>query len=274
MIEALINITILTFAVASQLNYSVTYSIQFLSNITSEVVIPVYGQVYYLSAGKLGNIYSNPAVYIDQPVKYLIIKSYYTSPMLSNVSSIRFYFTPTLFYRKEIIELFAPPGWGILNNSFSLAGAGQITKNNRIGVKWVFLNQTPFPISTQLAFLSYSFSAYPIIVKFSLIQYAYIAAVFGSIIVAVYVILFLITKMFGKREIKKGEKRVPLRLILSEDEKKVLSMIKKQEYIWQDELRNKTGFSKAKLSKIIAKLESLGAIKVQRIGKFNKIKRK
>ncbi len=274
MIYALINITVFTLAVASQINYSVTYNILFLSNISSPVIIPVYGQVLYVSAGKLETLYSQPAVVVNSSINRLIIKTDYSSPILDNVTNIQFLFTPSLFYKQLDIKLYAPPGWGIVNNSFSLIGSRYIFTNNRIGVEWKFLNQTPFSIYSGLESLSFSFSAYPLYKSTVQFYFVYLAAIFAGIIAVVYAIFAISAKFSSKKSLKKGEKRVPLKLILSDDEKKVFSMLKKGEYIWQDELRERTGFSKIKLSKIISKLESLDVIKVQRIGKYNKIKRK
>ncbi|MCA9459012.1 MAG: hypothetical protein KC550_00525 [Nanoarchaeota archaeon] len=57
----------------------------------------------------------------------------------------------------------------------------------------------------------------------------------------------------------------------SDDERKILMEVKKQDGIWQSTLRIKTGFSKATLSILLSKLESEGHISKVKKGKTNEI---
>lgn len=91
------------------------------------------------------------------------------------------------------------------------------------------------------------------------------------IIIVVLAILFLILSyLFISRKIKKKDN---FDKHLMENEKKVILELKKADKneLWQKQLQLKTGFSKAKLSRIVRDLESRGLISKIPFGNTNKI---
>ena len=59
--------------------------------------------------------------------------------------------------------------------------------------------------------------------------------------------------------------------LMSEDEKRILSMVKNGNGILQSELVVKSGYSKVKMHRILKKLENMDVIKRSRFGITNKI---
>ncbi len=97
----------------------------------------------------------------------------------------------------------------------------------------------------------------------------------GAIVAGI--IISLIILMRSKRRAaapSPPKKRLnPFRKLLSEDEEKALKLIKRGRYITQKELILASGFSKSKMSKMLSKLSRFKLIKIQSLGKINKIKR-
>ncbi len=102
------------------------------------------------------------------------------------------------------------------------------------------------------------------------------------IIIIVIVIAFILfmkkikkKKKITKKKVKikeKVEKKVFEHLL--ESERAIISLLKtaKRKELWQKQIRLKTGFSKAKLSRVIKNLEARGIVKKIPIGNTNKIK--
>ena len=59
--------------------------------------------------------------------------------------------------------------------------------------------------------------------------------------------------------------------VLTDDEKKIMEAVQKEQGITQSTLRFKTDFSKAKLSELLTSLERRNLIKKQLDGKTNKV---
>jgi DNA-binding transcriptional ArsR family regulator len=89
-----------------------------------------------------------------------------------------------------------------------------------------------------------------------------------SALIVILVFGFVGSKL-GAR-VKKMRRLASLK-ILNEREREVLEAVIKNEGIKQYELQTELGYSKASLSKILAKLESRGLIRKKRFGKVNKI---
>ncbi len=97
----------------------------------------------------------------------------------------------------------------------------------------------------------------------------------GAIIAGIIVALFILIRSKGALNPPRiAKKRTnPFRKLLNEDEEKVLKMIKPSGFTAQKDLVTSSGFSKSKMSKILSKLSRFKLIKLQSIGKNNKIKR-
>lgn len=71
---------------------------------------------------------------------------------------------------------------------------------------------------------------------------------------------------------KKMPKEKIIKLVLGEDEKKIYNLIvERGGSMLQDEIVKETGFSKAKVSKLLRKLEEKGIIKREPFRKTNKV---
>ena len=102
-----------------------------------------------------------------------------------------------------------------------------------------------------------------------------------TVITAVVIIILIGIVVLAKNkkrkidnEITRSKKKIsPLIKVLNDNERRVLSILKRDAYITQKELINKTGFSKAKMSKILSKLSRLKLVKIKPDGRLNKVKR-
>lgn len=101
-----------------------------------------------------------------------------------------------------------------------------------------------------------------------IILYAFKFAIpaLAALIIAALFFYFLIIRR------KKKEEEIYEKIdILKEDEQLVIKLVAEEDGIEQRELQDKTGFSKAKLSKILTELEKRGVIRKESMGKKNKI---
>jgi uncharacterized membrane protein len=87
----------------------------------------------------------------------------------------------------------------------------------------------------------------------------------------IFIILVAVIIIAYKKYSKKNEKNFEEHLI--ESEKKIIAELKKADRntLWQKQLQTSSGFSKAKLSRVIRNLESRGLIKKVPYGNTNKI---
>ncbi len=99
-----------------------------------------------------------------------------------------------------------------------------------------------------------------------------------GIIVGVLILYFIYDKLMkGKHAVKeKKAEKAPIESHLIESEKAVISLLKQADRgeMWQRELQIKTGFSKAKLSRVIRNLESRNLVDKVPFGNTNKIRLK
>jgi uncharacterized membrane protein len=98
-------------------------------------------------------------------------------------------------------------------------------------------------------------------------------------ILMVLIIAALIISKFKKIKEKKSkkpakkEKKKEIRIELMDDEKKIVDVLKKANgELWQKQIQLQTGFSKAKLSRLVRNLETREVIKKTPVGNTNKIK--
>ena len=104
------------------------------------------------------------------------------------------------------------------------------------------------------------------------------------IIIIIFALYLILQRKIFKRKIKKlkgknkktNTKSEAIEEHLIESEKAIISELKKSEknQLWQKHLQTKTGFSKAKLSRVIRNLESRNLIQKIPMGNTNKIKLK
>ena len=94
---------------------------------------------------------------------------------------------------------------------------------------------------------------------------------FAPALAAFLIIAVLLTYFLIIKRRKKEEELYEKIDILKEDEQLVIKLVAEENGIEQRELQNKTGFSKAKLSKILSELEKRGVIRKESMGKKNRI---
>jgi uncharacterized membrane protein len=101
----------------------------------------------------------------------------------------------------------------------------------------------------------------------------YTTLLFGTatgilILLLLYRLYSLYSKLKGKDEKPGLADKID---ILKEDEQSILKMIIDEEGIEQRKIQDETGFSKAKVSKIISELEKRGAVRKEQIGRKNRL---
>ena len=86
-----------------------------------------------------------------------------------------------------------------------------------------------------------------------------------------FLILVLIAFVVGYK-IRKFKKDKFVEKAVSQDEKTILNILKKEDEIMQEDLREKTGWSKTKISKVLRRLEAKELIQKKPYRKTNKLK--
>jgi len=100
-------------------------------------------------------------------------------------------------------------------------------------------------------------------------------AIIALIAVAVLSVILIIKKRKPRAKKGKTKKKVKEELHLLESESAVIKALKDAKgELWQKQIQLKTGFSKAKLSRVIRNLEARGLVKRIPLGNTNKIKLK
>lgn len=90
-----------------------------------------------------------------------------------------------------------------------------------------------------------------------------------AVLAAFFISLFLFKFETPKKE--KDKEFAIIKKALSADEKKLIEEIKKTKEITQDSLRFRLGWSKAKISTILTKLDKMGLVQRERVGKTYKV---
>ena len=103
-------------------------------------------------------------------------------------------------------------------------------------------------------------------------SYWYVYLIIIFILLSILIYLFITKTKRYKPKNSKVVHRNQFVSILSNDERRVLDIIRRRGKIYQHELVDITSFSKAKVSKIINKLINYKLVKKKQIGKFNELK--
>ncbi len=95
------------------------------------------------------------------------------------------------------------------------------------------------------------------------------------VLASAFLVLLLAYRLFSlysRLKEKGGKAELAEKIdILKEDEQRILKMIIDEEGIEQRKIQAETGFSKAKVSKIISELEKRGAVRKEQIGRKNRL---
>lgn len=95
-----------------------------------------------------------------------------------------------------------------------------------------------------------------------------------GMILPAFVIIFLLAGLAIGYKIRQFKKSKFIKEVVSEDERKIVDEIMNKGEIMQDELRDKTNFSKTKISKVVRNLEAKGIIRKLPFKKTNKLRMK
>ncbi len=173
-----------------------------------------------------------------------------------------------------------PTGATLLANSHPVPNIVTLSYGrNTINATWSIASQTGGQIELPFT-IGYTKTFYPSVQTGGSQpppqDYFYLIYV-GIIVAVVAIALFVLYKHLWRRTKTvhaSSKKPNPFVKLLNEHERRVLNMFKRDGYTVQNDIISATGFSKAKVSKIISKLANYKLIKVKPDGKFNKIKRK
>ncbi len=196
-----------------------------------------------------------------------IILMYYTNTITPKQDYLIFrYAIPVIYPTKKIeVEAYLPEGAVVVNSeNFETitpkpTKIGSDEKGRRFKIEWI-LNE-PQLGKTYTFNIYYELRAQPLMSEKSRIFYIISSLIVVSLILLVAIYYFL-----------KKQKEEKVINILIEDEKKVLDAIKELgEGCKQKDVVKYTGFSKAKVSRIVEELKKRNIIEVEKVGKHNKL---
>lgn len=144
---------------------------------------------------------------------------------------------------------FLPKGFAIYRDVVYPEGYEILTDGERIYVKWSFRNPEDIPIS----FKFYrTYSDYSLAVLF----------IMGLITTAIATYLIVHYRVRIREEFLRG---------FTEDERKVLSVLSKRRVCMQKKLEREFGFSRAKMTRVVKRLEAKGLVEKERVGRTNRL---
>ena len=190
------------------------------------------------------------------------------------------YFIPSSFTESLNINMILPEGAYIPNNDYNEPSIlAIIPANNRLVVEWKLINQSYPNVAGYYINLPFTVG-YDIKLKYNKTTSPNYNDIVIPILILAAIILavsyYYVYKRKRSKPInhkKKSKKAGFLYDLLNADEKTLLSVISKKGFTYQSDIIQKTGFSKIKVSKIIAKLSRYHFIKIKQEGRINKIKR-
>ncbi|MDP8012543.1 MAG: hypothetical protein RAK22_00375 [Nanoarchaeota archaeon] len=266
---------------------NVSYRITFF-NLTGQASIPLFGTVsslhIYNSSGAemvFAKTVSPEFTFVNisgvsQGKTYLL--TFFSSERVSSNDSLYQYsysFVPPTFVRSLSIMLTLPFGAYLpsQNASFLSPPIYTISSNGKsILLVWRLENQTYFDHGNFVLPFSASYMFYSQPTSQPQGQYFLIGAIVLVVAAAIVLIVFIMSRKSMAAKIKRRNTRTQIISILTPDERKILDMIRRRESIYQHELLELTGFSKAKISKIVSKLVNYRLVKKKQMGKINELK--
>ena len=159
-------------------------------------------------------------------------------------------FQPPAGLRNATILVKLPQGFSVYRDMISPEGAVKITDGKEIWLSWSLENPAEnVPISVKIynPYQSADFLLLPAIV---------------AVFTAGFVWLFFWNRKKSKQAFLRG---------FTEDERKVVEVMRQRKSCYQNRLVKELGFSKAKMSRIAQKLEKKGLIEREKAGKNKRI---
>jgi uncharacterized membrane protein len=188
----------------------------------------------------------------DKPIQNLTI-SFTVDNILFHNGDVSHFFTELSFNPENIpkisAEVILPTGYGLYGNSFRPESGKVITDGQNIIVQWKDL-PTDRPVFFSIKYQQLTHSQ--ILLWVTLI-----------ILLCAFLVTFYFYHIHKTKEV--------FLLGFREDEKKVINYIKEKGKILQKDLQKEFGFSRAKSTRIIKRLEQEGLISKEEWGRTNKI---
>lgn len=150
---------------------------------------------------------------------------------------------------KMNILVYLPVGHSLYRDSIYPENYKVLTDGEKIYVQWSLIK--PENVAINLKF-------YRPYVDYTLIDVIVVCLIFTG------VILYLL--FYYRKKTKSAFERG-----FSEDERKVLHVLIKEKSIMQNKLEKQLGFSRAKMTRIVKKLETKGLVEKERIGRTNRL---
>jgi len=151
--------------------------------------------------------------------------------------------------RNVRIEIFLPKGFAVYRDVIYPEGYETLTDGERIYLRWEFERPEEFMIS---------FKFYSIYTDYSLA--IFVVMVFSLLAVTAYLVSYYRKRVKG--EFLRG---------FSEDEIKVLNILSERKVCMQNRLEKELGFSRAKMTRIVKRLEGKGLLEKEKVGRTNRI---
>jgi len=241
-------------------DYSINFDMQndfsVIENITIKFDSPVNKELNYMFSGydisvsdengKLDYIFDENIIKIFPRNSTELIISFHSNDLVYKNEFLLFFtqFSTEFSIEKLNIEVKLPEGYVVSQTSGITGSDGK-----RITVKWNFENVKPKEEKT-------------LSIRFEKLEKTDI--VFPLVIAFVIIIFFLI-RYYKKREHEK------FLMGFSEDERKVIEILKEKKEIYQNKIEKDLHFSRAKMTRIVAKLQEKKLIDKKKKGRTNKI---
>jgi len=151
--------------------------------------------------------------------------------------------------QKVTVMAFLPVGFALYRNVVYPEAQAILSDGERIYAKWDLTGRSDALVSLKF----YNTNS-----DYSLLMMA--VMVFAFVMIVAYLVGHYRKKM--KCEFERG---------FSEDERKVLFILSKERRVMQKKIEKELGFSRAKMTRIVLKLEKKGLVEKERIGRTNRL---
>jgi uncharacterized membrane protein len=228
----------------------------------------VFAETYTLEFNQLEN-----ELIVNESVNGIQTKSYVDFESLEFAGQEIYFLNKVIFpsdFEKATITLNLEKGILIKNNKIFPSEYNLKTDGQVISIQWELTNvkkEDAFAIFVSLENTNKSNS-------FTLIVFI----VFFALLIIILFVFFNRKNKYFKKQIKKSKKEKSTSSgdydYLLDTEKRIIEYLKKanRNELWQKQLQVSTGFSKAKISRLIRNLESRGLVKKIPFGNTNKIR--
>ena len=215
---------------------------------------------------------------VNSSSEFTLSYGYYVNyiPNSKNIFNYTFTFMP--FSPTQLkVDTILPPSAFLPNDTYyAPPGAVFASNGEEISVVWSLfqVTSTPIPLPFSVTYKLTSFSSNAAQGVPNTLYYITLAIIAGAAVIIFLVYFYMRRRLYKHPDKKHSMKgRNPFLEVLNENEKKVLRALRRDSFVTQKELIAITGFSKAKMSKILSKLLRYRLVKIKPDGRLNKVKR-